>query len=660
MYAATSTTTVTIRVVRFLLIQAVVISVAPARRRGADLVGAPAEDPLSEHGDRHHQQDDGQQHVHDLRGDAGLELQAGGAGAQDADEEGCRDRRQRVGPGEQGDGGAVEAQRASDGRLEPVQRALGLEGTGEPGEAATEDHRQRDDPGDVDARVARRVLVRTHGVEPEAQGAARQHPPAGDREHDGDDEPDRDLRDRADLRRLGNQLGLRDAAGLRRLGLHRAGDEPPRDARRDVVEHDRRDDLVHPPLRLQDTGDEADEGTGGDARDHAEHRSEDAEVPGRVGDPRAEHRAEDQLALATDVEQAHAQRDHHREAGEHQRGGLLQGAGQTAGHEEGLLDKRLVRVQRGHALQPDEHRTDEQGDDERHHDHHTALVREQERQRLAAGTLLVRRGSVWRRRGGGLLGHRGCLGHVTPMSVGAHSVACRGPGQKVRDDSVPTHRGRAPGVGARPQCSAGVGRACARPSGHSQQRVTPVCSVPASICLTTSSTLAFTSAGTTESKSWYGARLALPRVCSSVKSPALALVTVSVTPSLISFIAEVMRQGWAAGTVFHWSRSTPMQNLSLPAPEALAISCRAPLPVLPPAPKMMSAPWASCFLASPAPHTGSLKALSAAGWYTVATVTLGLAALAPASKPFAYFCTGGISRPSTWPSLLVLVIRPAR
>src|SRR6478609_4318139 len=658
MYAATSTTTVTIRVVRFLAIHSVVTSVPPARRCGADLVGPAAEDPLAEHGDRHHQQDDGQQHVHDLRGDAGLELQAGGAGAQDADEEGCRDRRQRVGPGEQGDGDAVEAQGASDGRLEPVQRALGLEGTGEPGEAATEDHRQRDDPGDVDAGVARCVLVRTHGVEPETQGAARQHPPAGDCEHDGDDEPDRDLRDRADLRRLGNQLGLRDAAGLRRLGLHRAGDEPPRDARRDVVEHDRRDDLVHPPLRLQDTGDEADEGTGGDARDHAEHRSEDAEVSGRVGDPRAEHRAEDQLALATDVEQAHPQRDHHREAGEHQRRRLLQGAGQPARHEERLVDQRLVREQRGHALQPDQERADGQRDDDRHDDDHAALVGEQVRQRLPVGAPVLRR-PVYRRWAGSLLGHRGCLGHVTPMSVGAHSVACRGPGQKDHYGSALTHWGRAPG-GCPPPVFDQAVVTLARPGGHSRQRVTPVFSVPASICLTTSSTLALTSAGTTESKSWYGARLALPRVCSSVKSPALALVTVSVTPSLISFIAEVMRQGWAAGTVFHWSRSTPMQNLSVPAPEAFAISCRAPFPVLPPAPKMMSAPWASCFLASPAPHTGSLKALSAAGWYTVATVTLGLAALAPASKPFAYFCTGGISRPSTWPSLLVLVIRPAR
>ena len=88
----------------------------------------------------------------------------------------------------------------------------------------------------------------------------------------------------------------------------------------------------------------------------------------------------------------------------------------------------------------------------------------------------------------------------------------------------------------------------------------------------------------------------------------------SVTPSLMSFIAEVMRHGWAAGTVSHWSVSTPMQNLSVPAPEAFATSWSAPLPVWPPAPKMMSAPWASCFFASPAPHTGSVNALSPAGW----------------------------------------------
>jgi hypothetical protein len=136
---------------------------------------------------------------------------------------------------------------------------------------------------------------------------------------------------------LGDQLGLRDAAGLGGLGLERAGDQPPRDAGGDVVEHDRGDDLVHPATRLEDTGDPPDEGTGHDARAHAEHGPEEAVATGRVGDPGAEHGAEDQLALATDVEQAHAQWQHDGQAGEHQRGRLLQGAGQPAGHEQACL-----------------------------------------------------------------------------------------------------------------------------------------------------------------------------------------------------------------------------------------------------------------------------------------------------------------------------------
>ena len=63
---------------------------------------------------------------------------------------------------------------------------------------------------------------------------------------------------------------------------------------------------------------------------------------------------------------------------------------QAARHEQRLLDQRLVRVQRGHALQADQHRADGQGDDQRDDDDDTALVGEQERQRLPVGTPAVR------------------------------------------------------------------------------------------------------------------------------------------------------------------------------------------------------------------------------------------------------------------------------
>lgn len=97
------------------------------------------------------------------------------------------------------------------------------------------------------------------------------------------------------------------------------------------------------------------------------------------------------------------------------------------------------------------------------------------------------------------------------------------------------------------------------PSPH-RSEVTPVCRVPASICLTTSSTLALTSAGMTDSKSWKGARPALPR--------GLVLGEVAVLgrdQGLGDTLGdELHRRGDEArlgrGDVSHWSVSTPMQN----------------------------------------------------------------------------------------------------
>src|SRR5918993_3660048 len=587
------------------------MSAAPARRGGGDLVGPAPEDPLAEHGDRDHEQDDREEQVDDLRGDARGELQPGRTGSQHAHEEGRGDRGEGVGPGQEGDGDAVEAQGAPDGRLEPVEGAHRLEGTRQAGEPAAEDHRQGDDAADRDPCVARGVLVGSDGVEAEPERGAAQHPPAQHRQEDCEDEADGDAGRGADPGRLRDQLGLRDAAGLRGLGLERADDEPPGHTGGDVVEHDRRDDLVHPAGRLEDSGDEADERAGEGSRHHAEDGAQEAGAARGIGDPRTEHGAEDELPLTADVEEADPQREDDREAGQDERGRLLQRPGEAARDEQRLTQQRLVRVPRVDALVADQGRADEEGDDECHDDDDATLVAEQVRQRLG-GALFGRRWRLGPRRRS-LFRHRGGLGHVTPMSVGAHSVACRGPGQKGRAASATTRWGRAPGRVPAPSLEV-VGSRVAVARTSRCQSVTPVSSVPASICLTTSSTFALTSAGTTDSKSWYGARPALPSVWSSVKSPSLAWTTVSVTPSLMSFIAEVTRHGWAAGTVSHWSVSTPMQNLSVPAPAVLATSWRAPLPVLPPAPKMTSAPWASCFFASPAPHTGSLKALSAAGW----------------------------------------------
>ena len=59
--------------------------------------------------------------------------------------------------------------------------------------------------------------------------------------------------------------------------------------------------------------------------------------------------------------------------------------------------------------------------------------------------------------------------------------------------------------------------------------------------LTTFSTLVLTSAGILLSKSWNGARPALPIVVRPSKSPFLAIAMVSVTLLVSSLVAEVMR-----------------------------------------------------------------------------------------------------------------------
>ncbi len=89
-----------------------------------------------------------------------------------------------------------------------------------------------------------------------------------------------------------------------------------------------------------------------DAGDHPEKGAGDAEpARGGIPDPGAHDRAEDELALTTDVEQAHPKREDDREPGEDEWGGLLQGAGHPAVGDERLGQQGLVRVPRADALE---------------------------------------------------------------------------------------------------------------------------------------------------------------------------------------------------------------------------------------------------------------------------------------------------------------------
>ncbi len=124
-------------------------------------------------------------------------------------------------------------------------------------------------------------------------------------------------------RRVGQVLPLReDLARRRRVAPVREAveDQVVEDQRGDVVEHQRGDDLVRVQERPQQAGDRRPRGPEGRAADdhrHDQHRRRLARQEQR--DAGRADRAEVELALAADVEQAHAERDGGREAREGER-----------------------------------------------------------------------------------------------------------------------------------------------------------------------------------------------------------------------------------------------------------------------------------------------------------------------------------------------------
>ena len=187
-----------------------------------------------------------------------------------------------------------------------------------------------------------------------------------------DDESGRDDAEVGQESRLGHSW--RPGDRLIRL-LEGAGDEVVDDARGDHVEHDGGDDLVHAAVSLEQ---------GRDRRPHraAEHadgeRSEDEHGPRQslevVAGPRGANGGHQQLALGTDVEEAHLERDSDRESLKDQRGRLLQRAELAVRAEQRGLEQRVVCLDRVHALHGDESRADEQREQNREHRHHQRLV----------------------------------------------------------------------------------------------------------------------------------------------------------------------------------------------------------------------------------------------------------------------------------------------
>ena len=100
---------------------------------------------------------DREQHVDDLGLDAGVELQAGGAGRRAPTSKAAGIVAERVGPGEQGDGDAVEAEVGVEPGLVAVHVTEGLDAAGQTGEAHRTGPWRQDHPVDPHARVAGRV-----------------------------------------------------------------------------------------------------------------------------------------------------------------------------------------------------------------------------------------------------------------------------------------------------------------------------------------------------------------------------------------------------------------------------------------------------------------------------------------------------------------------
>src|SRR5215813_7311637 len=115
----------------------------------------------------------------------------------------------------------------------------------------------------------------------------------------------------------------------------------------------------------------------------------------------------------------------------------------------------------------------------------------------------------------------------------------------------------------------------------------PVLVLPPTTSAVTAVILDFTSAGTFGSRSWYGASPTSPTTLPPLYELSWTALTMLNTPGVINFIALETRMLLASGSDRNWSVSTPMPRTE---PPLSTMASKPPLPVLPPAAKMMSAP----------------------------------------------------------------------
>ena len=196
-----------------------------------------------------------------------------------------------------------------------------------PGDRARERHHGDDLAPRPHAGVSRRARRVADHLRLEAEARAGVEHPDPDRDHGSEDEPERD-RDRADRRhrpgrRVDEHLALREDERLRRRVppvREAVEDQVVEDERGDVVEHQRGDDLVGAQERPQQPGDRAPGGAEhGAADDHGDDQHRRRLAREQQAHAGGADRAEVQLALGADVEQAHPERDRGGEAGEGER-----------------------------------------------------------------------------------------------------------------------------------------------------------------------------------------------------------------------------------------------------------------------------------------------------------------------------------------------------
>ena len=132
----------------------------------------------------------------------------------------------------------------------------------------------------------------------------------------------------------------------------------------DVVLHDRRDHLVHSARRLEIAGDRRPSRSGADpcGQDHREEHESGEIREARADRPRRD-RADQELALGSDIEEARAEGHRDRQSREDERNGLNERLGDVVGATEGATEEIDVRGDRIVAGKEHEDRADRKRED---------------------------------------------------------------------------------------------------------------------------------------------------------------------------------------------------------------------------------------------------------------------------------------------------------